>query len=145
MNLTGHWKGYYSYGKSYPEEYAKQKDAFEFDIKEDNGSFTGSCIDPVVKELPGNESYINGFFKDGIIHFKKRYRYHLNIDGELMNESEGVRSDGVDYSGKIYRQFIFFGKKYFAGEWSITSEYINEYGEKGTYTCGGKWKMSKAG
>ena len=64
MNLTGNWNGQYSYGKGYPKNIIGKSEAFEFDIKDSDEIFTGTCIDQIVKTKPGNEPKIEGVFKD---------------------------------------------------------------------------------
>lgn len=142
MNLTGHWKGTYTYGRGYPENLIGESEPFEFVINEVNGLFTGTCIDNVVKEKQGNESFIEGDFKAKKIRFKKKYKYHLALDeSNSLVQQDDIKSDGVDYAGRLYRKF-FFGKRYFSGQWRIITTY-KENNRIRTYTCGGRWRMNK--
>lgn len=143
MNLTGHWKGKYTYGSGYPPNIKGKSEPFEFEIKDEGGLFDGTCIDEVVKEIKGNESFIYGVFKEGEIKFKKTYKYHLvfNESNNLIIEDH-IQSDGVDYTGRLYKK-IFSTKRYFKGKWSITSQYADEDNRIQTYISGGTWKMSK--
>ena len=142
MNLTGHWKGTYTYGLGYPHNLIGESEPFEFEIKDENGLVTGSCIDNVVEAKEGNESFIEGVFKEKKIRFKKRYKYHLALDesNELILQ-EDVKPDGVEYAGRLYRKF-FFGEYYFSGQWRITLTHI-ENDRILTHTCGGRWRMSR--
>ena len=144
MNLTGKWIGQYTYGEGYSPEMKGESEPFEIDIVDNDGNLTGPCIDNVVKAKPGNESYINGFLRGRQIEFKKRYRYHLDVDGKDMENEPGQKSDGVDYTGRL-KKTLFSRRYYFKGKWSITIEYLDENNNKAIFTCMGKWKMTKEG
>lgn len=146
MNLTGSWTGKYSYGKGYPRYLIGKSEVFEFDIKDKAGIFTGTCIDQIVKTIPGNESKIEGVFKDNFISFIKRYKYNSFIeDPETENfPIADIKFDGVHYTGHLFKK-LFSRKVYFKGEWTITSEYRDrETNELIVYTIEGSWTMQKA-
>jgi hypothetical protein len=144
MNLTGAWKGQYVYGEGYPTEFIGRTEYFEFDIVDNNGAISGTCMDPVVKSKEGNESYILGSFRDNQLNFKKRYRFHLVVDesGFVMDDNNDVKFDGVDYTGRSYKRF-WSRRIRFSGEWSITSQYTDENGLLQSFICKGSWKMKK--
>lgn len=142
MNLTGHWKGSYTYGTGYPRSLYGKSEPFEFDIEEENGIFTGTCIDVLVKAKQGNAAFIKGFFKSNRIQFKKTYKYHLLLNEANELTQEFGETNGVDYTGRVRRKYFFFGEKYIAGHWSITSTFTVE-GETHTHLCKGKWRMWK--
>jgi hypothetical protein len=143
MNLTGHWKGKYTYGKGYPSDLIGTSEPFEFEIWDEDGLFTGTCVDSVVSMSADNDSTIRGVFKDKKISFKKSYKYHFALSES--NEpviDETVKYNGVDYTGRLYRKF-FFGKHYFSGRWSITAEYRDQINRIQTFKCEGTWSMRK--
>ena len=143
MDLNGRWKGQYTYGKGYSSNYIGKSESFEFYITEKNGSFTGSCIDEVVKSVVGNESYIAGNFNDGEIRFKKRYKIHTVIsDAGVTTADDTTKHDGVDYKGKLKKK-LFSKERYFVGKWSITCEFRNVQNIAQTFVCEGSWKMYK--
>jgi hypothetical protein len=87
-------------------------------------NFTGTCMDDVVRKTPGNESIIDGFFKDGYISFLKTYKYHTAVGVSHMDDPfERVQSEDVQYAGELHRTF-FTRTLYFKGEWSITTAYV---------------------
>ncbi|GAB2811158.1 hypothetical protein [Ferruginibacter profundus] len=142
MNLTGHWKGQYTYGKEYGKLWGTSE-PFEFDIVDQSGHISGSCIDNLVKAKAGNESYILGNFSGKEITFKKRYKYHLMIDdsNNLLNNVDFV-SDGVDYTGRLKVKF-FSRKLFFSGKWSITERFKDEDNMDQIFICTGTWTMMK--
>ena len=144
MNLTGHWKGQYTYGQGYPPPIRGRSEPFEFEIKDEGGLFSGTCIDEVVNGMEGNESFIYGVFKEGDIKFKKTYKYYLtfNESNELIPEDH-FEHKGVDYAGRLYKTF-FSRKPYFKGKWSITTEYKDAINRTQSFIVEGTWKMSKA-
>lgn len=144
MNLTGRWKGEYTYGNNYPISVAGKSEPFEFEIEDNNGTISGICIDNVVKAVHGNKAIIEGTFKNDFITFVKRYKYHLSIDenGDQILE-ENVSTDGVQYVGHLKKKWLS-GTQYFIGEWQIVVEYINPSGLQFTNTCDGTWSMRKA-
>ena len=143
MNLTGHWKGKYRYGQGYPAPHFGKSETFEFDIVDQDGTLSGTCIDELVKARPGNESYILGTFKQNQIVFKKRYKFHFVFDetGAMVIDDK-LKFDGVDYKGRLRKRF-FTRKVYFSGEWSITGELKDENNLTQSFVCKGTWKMSK--
>lgn len=144
MNLTGHWKGKYTYGAGYPSEYIGKSAAFEIELLDDNGILTGTCVDELVKMKEGNASYIIGTFREKAINFKKRYKFHFALgDTGLSEPEEGVTSDGVDYKGRLRKKF-FSRRLYFSGDWRIVMKYRDDNDLPQTCTCRGTWKMSKA-
>ena len=145
MNLNGLWKGKYTYGSGYSLEMIGKSELFELNIIDNDGIFTGSCIDEIVKSIPGNNSEIEGVFKDNYISFFKKYRYYSiidNSDGKISIDD--IKFDGIHYTGNLLKRF-FSGKEYFKGEWTITSEYRNkETNEVIVSTIEGTWRMEKA-
>lgn len=143
MNLTGRWKGKYTYGEGYPHRYIGRSEPFEFDITDQNGTISGTCIDQVVEAKEGNESYIIGTFSENQITFKKRYKFHFSTDESGSHFiDKNMEQDGVDYTGKL-RKTIFTRKTYFSGEWSITSQYKDAQNRMQTIVGKGTWKMKK--
>ena len=143
MNLIGLQKGYYTYVKDYPHGIIGKSEPFEFEINDENGLFKGTCVDEVVKAITGNESFVYGIFKEGIIKFKKTYKYYatLNEFGEIVFENK-VTMSGVDYEGKLFKRF-FSGKPYFKGKWSIAGEYTDTLYGTVTFKSEGAQKMSR--
>jgi hypothetical protein len=144
MDLTGKWEGKYTYGKGYPLHLQGKSDVFELEIEDHDGIFTGRCFDPVVKSKAGNESTVEGTFHENYISFIKRYKYYSFIDvpGEEASPYD-VKIDGIHYTGRLLKAF-FSGKKYFRGEWVITSEYKNRItNEVIVDSVEGTWTMKK--
>ena len=143
MNLTGHWKGNYTYGNGYPKSVMGKSEPFEFDLHDIEGKITGTCIDNVVKSTEGNQSTIEGSFSGDFISFLKRYKHLLAIeeDGNLV-QIDNIESDGVHYVGHMKKRF-FSGKIYFLGEWQINCVSKDELGNLIKYACEGTWTMSK--
>jgi len=143
MNLTGHWTGKYTYGREYQHQYGKSE-PFEFEIVDNSGHISGSCIDSLVRAKADNESYILGNFSGKEITFKKRYKYHFYIDetGNLVLD-DAFTSDGIDYVGKLKKRF-FSRKHFFSGKWSITTKFKDESGVDQLYISTGTWKMVKS-
>ena len=113
MTLTGTWKGKYIYGEGYAAEIIGRSGPFEFDIRDEDSIFTGTCVDDVVKKTKGNESFIEGIFKDGYISFLKTYKYHTTVDTPADNEPfELLKTEGVQYTGELHKTF-FTGKSLF--------------------------------
>ena len=138
MNITGRWIGKYTFGKGYYDSMIGKSDPFEFEIVDNAGSISGSCIDNVVKAVNGNESYIIGTFKNNKIAFKKRYKIHTAVD-EFGNQviMHRISTDGIDYSGKLKKKF-FSRRIYFSGSWSITT-WIEDDPE--THVYKGTWQI----
>lgn len=143
MNLTGHWKGKYVYGKGYPKDMVGGSAPFEFKIQDIDGNITGICFDEIVQAVEGNESTIEGSFKGNFIQFVKKYKHHLAVGDEgnyIMEDS--IQTEGVHYVGHFHKKF-FSRKVYFVGEWQIVSEYTDESGKTYTDVVEGTWTMSK--
>ncbi len=143
MNLSGNWKGEYKYGKDYPEQFRGKSVPFEFELIDNDGAITGTCIDDIVEEIEGNECHLTGTFNQGHISFKKRYKYAmaLNEDGTLLPDDK-IESDGVDYTGRHCNNFLT-REKYFKGTWSITGVFLDEDNLSYPFKCTGRWKMSR--
>ena len=142
MNLTGRWKGQYTYGKEYMEKRGSSE-SFEFTIVDASGHISGTCIDNLVKVKAGNESYILGSFSGKDLTFKKRYKYHFFMDeeGKLLIDDD-FTSDGVDYTGRLKIKF-FSRKLFFSGKWSITSKFKDENNIDQLFVSTGTWTMIK--
>ena len=143
MNLTGKWKGEYTYGKGYPKSLVGMTEPFEFNLVDANGVISGSCVDKLVIEINGNESYILGTFTDNKISFKKRYKFHSAIDenGNYVMPPNQT-SDGVDYVGKL-RKKVFSREIYFSGEWTITVHFKDQNNLDQICIFNGTWKMNR--
>lgn len=143
MNLTGTWKGKYTYGTGYPAQTVGKSEPFEIDIVDYQGALTGNCIDDVVQSMEGNESYIIGTFKENEITFKKRYKFHPVLDESGFSVlDDKVKFDGVDYKGRL-RKKLFSAEQFFTGEWRIISKYKDENNLLQTFTFRGSWSMRK--
>jgi hypothetical protein len=141
--LTGTWKGYYTYGWSYPLRFWFKKDVFEFQLEEKEGRFSGICIDPVVTEVKGNSCTVDGIIQGTYISFKKRYKYHYDVDGNDMSRISSLKSDGVDYKGQL-KMGLFSRKTFYAGKWKIEMIFKTDEGKEIASTASGTWKMWKA-
>lgn len=135
------------YGNGYPLSVVGKVEHFDINIIDNNGSITGACNDPIVAAREGNESTIEGTFKDKIIRFLKKYKYPSIMQDRSGMEisADDVKFEGIHYTGKMYKK-IFSGTPYFSGEWCITSTYIDKRDRKPVeYTVGGTWTMIKTG
>lgn len=143
INLSGRWKGQYKYGKGYSPQDRGRVEPFEFYIVDSSGSIGGSCYDAIVEKITGNESYIIGHHNGKTIHFKKRYKLHVNTDGEAMDGTvQPYTTDGIDYSGKIHRG-LFSKQLKVVGTWKITYRYKDEFNQPQEGYSGGTWRMVK--
>lgn len=143
MNLTGIWKGSFRYGKGYPSIFIGKSEPFQLNLMDNDGILTGFCIDKIVTAFEGNESTIEGIFKDNYISFIKKYKFQAIIDesNNTVLADDSIKSDGIHYVGHSYKRF-FRNKIYFEGEWHLTTEYI-EGNEKLYHSVEGTWTMSK--
>lgn len=145
MNLTGTWKGQYTYGQQYPPHIAGTSDPFELRIKDENGIVSGHCIDNVVKAKVGNSSNIDGTFNDRFISFIKTYKYPAFIDGQTrLNFSEERTVGNIHYTGNLLRKF-FSRKWYFKGEWIYAISIVDSQNRTYTSISKGTWSMQKVG
>ena len=143
MNLTGHWKGNYTYGNGYPKSLVGKSEPFEFELIDNEGNITGTCIDEIVKAKAGNQSKIVGSFSGNFISFLKTYKYHFAIEEQdNLVPQENMVSDGVNYVGSLKKRFLS-KKLYFIGEWQIDCVYKNVFGILHQYSLGGIWTMRK--
>jgi hypothetical protein len=144
MNLTGHWKGKFTYGKGYPLSLVGKSKRFEFDMIDNEGIITGTCIDEIVTSIPGNESNFEGIFNNNYISFVKRYKYNSILDNSNGKISvHDVNFDGIQYTGRLFKR-IFSKKVYFRGEWTITSAFRDKTNNKiSFFTIKGAWTMER--
>ena len=143
MNLTGKWKGTYTLGRGYPAEVVGKTDPFDIEIIDNDGNLTGICIDYITKDIPNNESTIEGVFKENYISFIKKYRYYSVFDdsGKEETANDDIKVDGIHYTGRLYKGF-FSRRVYIKGEWTITSEIKND-GKMFWNTVEGTWSMER--
>ena len=144
MNLTGLWKGKYTYGKGYPLSTLGKSESFEFDILDNNGSISGTCVDEIVKSRIGNESRIEGSFKDKYLIFLKKYKYPSYITDESTKDInlDNVQSDGILYTGKLYKK-LFTRKAYFSGKWKTKTIFKDNLNKTHVSTAEGFWIMEQ--
>ena len=142
MNLSGRWKGKYTYGSNYPATVVGTSEPFEFEIHDNNGVIRGTCVDNVVKAVVGNSSIIEGTFSDGLLIFVKKYKFHLGFDedGKLALLDDVPPSD-INYVGHFKKRFLS-GKIYFTGEWQINFEWTDAAGNTFVSLGEGTWEMS---
>ena len=70
MNITGKWKGTYTYGEGYSASHIGKSEPFELELVDEAGKITGTCIDKLVNFIKGNEAHILGSFLQNEITFK---------------------------------------------------------------------------
>jgi hypothetical protein len=143
MKLTGYWKGQFTYGEGYAADIAGQSAPFEFYIQEQDGVFTGTCTDHIVRSIPGNESFIEGAYENGFISFIKRYKYPGIMPDPGALPVFDYKSDGIHYTGHLTRK-LFSRKVYFKGEWVISGIFRNKHTNETSTSVGmGTWVMEK--
>lgn len=83
--LTGKWKGQYTLGPEYEIDEGK---SFEFllELRDENGTFIGKCIEDGILEKLSEPITISGFWNEEIISFTKHYPflYYTDENGELI-------------------------------------------------------------
>lgn len=143
MNLTGNWKGKYTYGNGYPENIIGTREPFELHIQDEQGHITGTCHDFIVAAIPGNACTIEGTYRHGLLSFVKKYKYSMGMqeDGTTGPAPDHV-SHAVDYVAHLHKKFLT-GKPYFKGEWQITTEATDPSGNRVLFTVEGSWNMHR--
>ncbi len=133
MDLSGSWKGYFSYGNE-----SALIEGFELTISEDEGGIQGVGCDLTSDEL---RFTISGFFEDGVLSFIKRYEgfYFEDENGNTYLDKE-MPSDDIQYTGTYSLR-----ERAFIGSWEIlTGE--NQVGLQEEYDITdifGEFKLSK--
>lgn len=143
MNLTGNWKGKYTYGNGYPLSMFGTSDPFTLSLQDEGGKISGTCTDKIVEGKAGNESIIEGSFHDNFLRFVKTYKYHGYVDqGGNNYYSDTEAPFEIDYVGHLRKRFLT-GKIFFAGEWQITTTVKDENGKVFVHTFEGTWSMTR--
>jgi hypothetical protein len=143
MNLTGRWKGKYTYGEGYPASVVGTSEWFEIELTDNEGLISGSCIDELVSSIEGKESTIDGTYSNNFISFVKKYKYYTFIDDlDRQVLREDIKVDGIHYTGRLFKKF-FTGKKYFKGEWVHSATLIDDNNDKHPLVSNGTWEMQE--
>jgi hypothetical protein len=111
--LTGSWKGEYTYGEAYPGVIAGKTVEFNIDIDVQTGeTFSGNCHD---LDEHISASFINGKLTSSLIQFTKQYtvRRWLKRDGFSFVQV-GKPGHRVNYTGRWNEE-----RHCFQGEWQM--------------------------
>jgi len=140
-NITGTWKGAYTYGKAYGK-LAGHSVGFTMELKDDEGIITGTCTDDDAKDLFNGPVTIKGVFSGKVISFKKTYPQEYYIDEEGNRYVSDMPGDPVEYNGSL-RQLWIFGKRFFKGKWTIARIVVDENGIEVRGVGRGTWRMDR--
>ena len=138
-NLTGEWKGSFSYGPEYSELQGKCVD-FKLVLEDDNGSLTGTSIDSETKDVFTDQIIVQGFWDSETISFTIQYPcpYYVGENDKIIIDKTG-EPHSVTYTG-------FYDKiaDCFLGEWEIIvdSQKIGDGWVDNSLT--GMWRMERA-
>lgn len=139
INLSGTWKGHFTYGPEYGEELFNQKVYFLLHLKSHGKEFEGTSVDIEGVGANYETAVIRGFIEDDLISFVKQYpkNYSIDPDGTTHNDLSKP-SPEIQYTGHFHPR-----KKTFSGDWEMVIESF-EHGD-GWFeeTCSGQWEMSK--
>lgn len=133
MNLSGSWKGSYSYGDD-----DSLKEEFELTLSDDDGVIQGVGYDLPADEL---KFYLSGFFEDGILSLVKRYDgLYFHDDQGNTYLDEAMLSQEIQYTGTYDLK-----ERAFIGTWEILID-ENQVGLQEEYDAEyiyGGFKLSK--
>ena len=140
MNLSGEWKGEYTFGEAFPESFREKKVPFLIEIIDNEGDPSGTCTDEETMKIFGQPASIEGFAEDGMISFVKRFPYFFAIgeDGSVITDNER-ESHEVMYHGELLE-----GQEKYAGQWEIVAA-VEEgpFGRTMELVLSGEWQMQK--
>lgn len=141
--LEGTWKGFYTYGPEYSEQYRTLKEEFIFELTVKDGIITGTCVDSYTKKYFDQPASIEGVLIDKNVSLIKKYPCFLGIDENdktLIDES--TPSHEIHYSGLLKRKL--FSNQYFVeGTWDMSGSFRDEQGNARYYTQDGDWEMHR--
>jgi hypothetical protein len=142
-SIEGRWDGQALYGNNYPREYRNKILSFTADLWFDGEILKGNCEDDLTKELLLKPATIEGTYKNGSLHFIKKYPCLIIRDEKNMLKANHLEpSFEIQYSGKMHRE-LFSRMEYSKGIWDIKASLIDKDGITHHYTIGGKWKMKR--
>jgi hypothetical protein len=139
INLTGCWKGFFSYGPEYGEELFNQKVNFMLHLKANGKEFEGTSVDIEGVGANFETATIKGFVEGDLISFVKQYPFDhfFNEDGSVQTDTSKPQPE-IHYTGHYHER-----KKIFIGDWEMVI-HSEPYG-KGWIeeSCTGQWEMGK--
>ena len=118
-SLTGRWKGEFTLGPEYGSEVGKSFN-FILDIQDENGTFSGTCIDDETDGKFSEPIIVTGFWNNEVISFIKQYPflYYTNDDGEIIIDREQKHPE-ITYTGEYDNAL-----NKFSGDFELTIGYI---------------------
>lgn len=140
--FTGKWLGSFSYlqENEFTDQVVLPDVTFSLELYDENGSFTGTCIDDEVKDIMKGVITVKGFVDGDIISFTKQYPsfYFTDENGQIQVDPSQAHPP-IIYSG-IYDAEC----NTYSGEWEMTIATENIQGECFDDMIGGSWIISKA-
>ena len=133
MNLSGSWKGSYSYGDS-----DSFKEEFEVSLSDSDGVFQGDGSDLSSDKL---KFTVSGFFEGGILSFIKRYEgFYFHDDQGNTYFEQIIPSAEIQYTGTYNLK-----EQAFIGTWEIliNEEQVGLQEEFETEYTFGEFRLSK--
>ena len=124
MNIIGKWKGYYEYGEGYFLPQFGERVKFTITFNGTNDDFTGFIEEEESKNSVPLKSTINGFCKENLISFIKKYPqlHRFKEEGSIETIIENKESE-IEYEG-----FIDKNNKAIYGSWFISEMIKDQYG-----------------
>lgn len=109
------WKGKHNFNEEHGEIFKDKSIAFEMQITVDDGSFSGTFIDPEFAELNETEIKVSGFFEDNFVSFVVTYPFRkiYNSNGDAVLLMEKINHE-VNYYGEFPDD-----SKIISGDWEI--------------------------
>ena len=109
------WKGKHNFNEEHGEIFKDKSIDFEMHITVDDGSFSGTFIDPEFAELNETEIKVSGFFEDNFVSFVITYPFRkiYNGDGTPVLLMDKLNHE-VNYYGEFQEN-----SKIISGDWEI--------------------------
>jgi hypothetical protein len=137
-NLTGVWKGYYTYNKKYYKNKEGVKNHFTITIENVSGnSFSGKVEDDAATGGTSGVGRVEGKVKGDKIEFIKKMPVHVMFDGEKRILEENKSHPNIYYSG------ILSDNKVKAGKWRFRRRIFFSGGRLFWGAGNGEWAMEK--
>ncbi|MBP6432589.1 MAG: hypothetical protein KA319_12555 [Ferruginibacter sp.] len=135
INLTGKWKGQFTYGENYPDSIKGVSVNFYIDCMDDCGSLTGTFYDDESKHLFNELGRFYGYIENDFISFIQSYPCFYGFD-----QNNHIYSISDTQSQQILYEGILTNDK-FSGTWEMDSLQKNNDEQKFTISSYGTWTM----
>jgi hypothetical protein len=137
INMSGKWRGQYTYGDYYPEDLRGKSVDFWLICIDSDGSISGTFTDEETKDIFTVPGTFRGFIEDDFISLIKTYPCYWDMDENgSVRVLEDVPSPEIHYTGQITDGL-------FEGIWEISVAYKFEDGHTEQYEFDGTWSMFK--